>query len=366
MAVRWLGAIALAALVASVPARAQQRSVESMPDPKVQSLLDEFAGWPEERYYSLEAGERARLEMQLAGATEAGSWITAPGALSVERNHSLPLMLLTRIDAMREWEASEEANGILIASVLSDVPLGPCFAFPSNKRWSAGDWGSRHGRPPDADTRTVFTSRIRTLDARALCKIPWKAGRVALTYISYDQRSNTVITQLTGPAQPMERLPAARVAAFQRRSFPVDPAVDQFPSYVHTARHPEVIGDGIALRLPARIAETALGTIRIRLPAHTILERGLETDPDRPAALIPAEIVILKLDNPHRGVIQLTVPVFAKAGTSTQDGDVAEAYFSIDLYPHIQPSLAPGEYLAYLIVQEYIDGPVKIVVEPSS
>ena len=145
---------------------------------------------------------------------------------------------------------------------------------------------------------------------------------MALTYISYDQRSNTVITQLTGPAQPMERLPAARVAAFHRQSIPVDPAIEQFPAYVRTPRHPEVIGEGIALRMPARIAEAArpvpaLGTIRIRLPAHTILERPvLDMDPDRPAALIPAEIVILQLDNPHRGIIPLTIPVFAKAGTS--------------------------------------------------
>ena len=73
-----------------------------MPDPKVQSLLDIFAGWPEKRFYSLDAGERARLEMQLAGAAEAGSWIAAPGELSVERDNSLPLMLLTRTGAMRE------------------------------------------------------------------------------------------------------------------------------------------------------------------------------------------------------------------------------------------------------------------------
>jgi hypothetical protein len=336
-----------------------------MPDPKVQHVLDETAQWPEERFYSDDLETRRRIEWELAQAKDSGYWTAAPKKIAVEKRGSLPLLLMVHFTALREWEVSEEANAILIASALSGSPIEPCFAFPSSKRWRPGEWGSRHGDPPAADEQKIFTSQLRTLDARGLCNIPWQAGRVAITYMAYDWRAPTVITELTGPPVESKPIPADRAAAFRRSLFPDKLVMGQFPAYVSSQYHPEVSGQGIGLRVPGKIKASAknipaLGTARIPLPAHTMVDSA---DPDFPAALIPAEILVLQLDNPHRGVIPLNIPVYARPGQKLRTGDVAEAHFAIDLFRHIQPSLEPGEYLCYLVVQEHISDPVKIMVE---
>src|SRR5262249_16879849 len=155
-----------------------------------------------------------RFESELARATEYGYWTASPKAIPVEKLDTLPVLLMTRFSALREWEVSEEANAILIASPLSGSPIGPCFAFPSTKRWQTGEWGSGQGSPPDPEVQKIFTSQVRKLDARKLCEIPWQAGRVALTYISYDWRASTLITELTGPPAEAKRVSGERAAEF--------------------------------------------------------------------------------------------------------------------------------------------------------
>ena len=359
-----LGIVALIVVITSFPGVSQPRNVKSMPDPKIQNLLAEAAKWPEERYFSHDAETARRFETELSRSNAAGFWIAAPKSLAVEKRASLPLLLLAHFSAMREWEVAEEANAILVTSPLSSGPMQPCFAFPSDKRWQPGDWGSRQGAPPGPDERTIFTSQIRTLDARALCKIPWKAGRVAVTHISYDLRSDTIITELTGPPVETKPIPAERAAAFRRKLFPAKFEMGKFPSYAASTYHREVSGQGIGLRIPSNIAATAesipaLGTIRIPLPAYTWVEGH---DPDLPVALLPAQILILQLDNPHRGVIPVTIPVYADSGKTLHAGDVVEAHFAIDLYPYINPSLEPGEYLAYLVVAEFVSDPAKVII----
>lgn len=336
-----------------------------MPDPKVQQVLEEVAQWPEERFSSSDSETQRRFEWELAQAREAGYWTAAPKSIAVEKRDSLAMLLMVHFSALREWEVSEEANAILIASVLSGKPIEPCFAFPSSKRWGPGEWGSRHGDAPSPDEQKIFTSQIRTLDARKLCNIPWQSGRVAITYVVYDWRAPTIITELIG-SSPVETepIPAERAAAFRRSLFPEKLEMGNFPAYVPSQNHPEVSGSGIALRAPGTISANSkhipvLGTVRIPIPAHTIVEAA---GPDSPAALVPAEILVLQLDNPHRGIVPLTIPVYAEAGRKLRAGDVAEAHFAIDISAQIQPALDPGEYLCYLVVQEHVSDPVRIAV----
>lgn len=324
-----------------------------MSDPKITSLMTEIARWPDERFFAIDQNTVNQAEAYLSRADASGVWLAAPRNVDVTRQPRLPVLLMSRADAMRVWSVNDDANAMLVASPLSGAPLPPCMAYPSNKRWAPGDWGSRIGPAPDPSTAGIMTSQMRTLDARALCRLPWAAGRVALTYLAFDWVSNTVVTELQGPAAAPVGVSAESAAAYHERRLP---AAGQYPSYHHTPYHPPLAQPGAALRLPATMAAAvgrlpALGSVRLALPPQAMVAGA---EPGLPAALLNAQVLIVQRDKPQRGVVDLVVPVFGPAGVRPAAGAVVDAHFMVDLFPSVQPALEPGDYLAYLVVQEFI------------
>ena len=100
--------------------------------------------------------------------------------------------------------------------------------------------------------------------------------------------------------------------------------------------------------------------MRLRLPSHSLAEGS---DKSRPGAFLPASVLIMQVDNPQRGLIPLNIPINAQAGKTPQAGDLVDAHFAIDLYEEVEPRLEPGEYVTYLVVQEYLSDPVKFSIE---
>lgn len=325
-----------------------------MSDPKITSLMSEIARWPDERFFAIDQNTVNQAEAFLSRAEASGVWLAAPRQVDLARQSRLPLLLMSRADAMRVWSVNDDANAVLVASPLSAAPLAPCMAYPSNKRWAPGDWGSRVGPAPDASTAAIATTQMRTLDAKRLCNLPWMPGRVALTYLAFDWVSNTVVTELQGPPGPAPTgVSAAGAAAYHERRLP---AAGQYPSYHRTPYHPPLAQPGAALRLPATMVAAvgrlpALGTVRLALPPQAMVAGN---EPGLPAALLNAQVLIVQRDKPQRGVVDLVVPVFGLAGVRPAAGAVVDAHFMVDLFPSVQPALDAGDYLAYLVVQEFV------------
>lgn len=353
-----LAAVFLALLSLPPGSGAKERSANAMSDPKVVSLMSEIARWPDERFFAVDQVTVNQAEAFLSRAEAIGVWLAAPRRVDTTRQSRLPLLLLSRTHALRTWSVDTDANAVLVASPLEAAPLAPCMAFPSTKRWAPGDWGSLVGPAPDPSTAAVATSQLITLDARSLCRLPWTAGRVALTYLAYDWASNTVVTELQGPkGSATMGVPAASAAAYHERRLA---APGQYPSYHPTPYHPPLAQPGAALRLPTSMATAAgrlpaLGSIRLALPPHTLVTPA---EPGLPAALLNAQVLIVQRDKPQQGVVDVVVPVFGPAGVRPTAGSVVDAHFMVDLFPLLEPALEAGDYLAYLVVQEFVSAPV--------
>ncbi len=317
------------------------------------------------------------LERLLLTVKVEGMGLLAPATVDVGQHKRLPLLWLLRTSGRRSWEVQLVRNSALVAVDLSSGAVTVRHAFAGPKLPALAQLPvSRDGAVPERAQAASTRVDTRTLDARQIAKLPWRPGRMALTLLSYDWRTNTVLTELTGPppgpAGPVgvPRPEVLEVAEANRAALRSAEAALRVERSEATPAGNE--GPGAWMRVPPEAGAGANrivvhGLARVAVPGAALLA-GRPPEPEAresiPGAVLTLTVLVGGLDRPEPSQVVVRAPIFAKRVLKA--GQLVEAAFSLDLQATLRQPLQPSEhpYQLWLVAGEHVGGPWPLTLQP--
>jgi hypothetical protein len=318
---------------------------------------------PEESLWQDDPHAIADCERRLFDEDFTGIAIRAPRRIDTTVHASLPLWIALQSSGERDFQVPFRRNAVLVAVRLED---GTVAVSPPLR--TAKELSSRGGELQGDDTNPGGTFALRAaqvtfVDARPALAEHWMRGTWSITLLCHDWLSNRIEVELAGPV-----VRGARV-----RRLPEPPAGRgaAWPRYDDAVLAPPVPEAGVAFGVSASsTAGTAtlrvVGSFRVlvrswQLPevsddeAAAIDANATATPSGAPSAVIPATLFVTSLSQAVALRRDWMLPVF---GPSLVPGRPAVGTFAIDaLADRPDLALAPGRYVAYVVVDGRVSGP---------
>lgn len=308
---------------------------EGQPVSTSDQIADDILRLDDASFHGFGARQSSAIAARLADLRFEGLAIQAPAELDLARWTSLPVVVASGRTGLRAWEVDFDRNAILVAVNLKS---GAILAGPAHPSPEAPSF---HDDPPrPRPTRVNATSRsygAYGFDLRRALDLPWKPGAYAVTLISHDWVSNTVVTRLAARDEPA-------------------------PAPWLPARAGEA--EGIEFTLPSSEASPAAPypvRAAVRLP---LAPRSIVTAPPEHApglrALVPATLAVLAMDWQRPSRVDVAIPILGAAPMAP--GQIAEGSVTIDLRDRLGAPLSAGSHLLYFIAGRHIVGPKRIAI----
>lgn len=297
---------------------------------------------------TLNSAAKEDLERQgyqaLSGRSFDGLALRVPGRVDFRKQSTLPAIIAVEQSEERARAVPLPQNGV---AVITRLGSGGCwfampYALPANKN-PLPPGKEPPPPPPLPGASDMRIQGVRVADLRGE-KMPWEAGRFAVSVISAEWKTNTEIVALSdsdkSPAPGVPRKIKGRIGPG---------APDALPSFVKGSNHPELKGAGAALNLPANavpsgIQVPAFGSLRLKRDAEwPVTEDG--------KAAIPVTILL------KRPGILYPIAINIEAPVSVSGSDEAQAWFAVDLRAAAGQPLPAGKYFVYLLAGEHLHGP---------
>lgn len=328
---------------------------------------------PEQRFFEnagRELGNTGReffdMEIALLRADFNGVAINAPTNIALKQQATLPILIAIRKTGLRGWEVPRNANCMLIATDLSQRTVYFSRVFhdttPPNKIPMP-----EHKRPPPrpkpTDANAVSVSAgIDRIDARQVLSLPWEPGRYRFTVVVFDWMSNTVDVELTGgkttPAAnvpPLKLNPAAGtnhgLPTFLANATTLPPAEKNLPNATFQVALASAPSSQLKVTGKFSIVADAF-----HLPVAPYKIKEADGQEKIVAAAIPTTLVLVRKGGSNPSPRNWVLPVYADQPIKV--GDRVEGYFSIDALAEDKSPLAAGDYVAYLVIEGHMVGPV--------
>ena len=328
-------------------------------------ILSSVLDFSEDQFFAADRSVLGPREARLLDQDFTGIVVNAPRKIATSRRATLPLVLASRSSGERDWEVPVRENCILVGVNLDDGTVRMADPLATEKERT-----NRGGRetPPRGEKPTGLASegaQLTALEARKPLRIEWNTAKWALAMLNFDWRSNVVIVDLDG-----DRMPA--VSPVRSASPPPNPAcggpTKALPCYLPVPGTPPAPPSGAAFTLELGDEQKRLevrGAFAVTLRDRHVAPRGVvhELDGGRRedvAAVVPMTLAVLGLDWHEPLRFDWAVPVY---GPVARAGSTARGNFAIDAFAGSTPTpLAPGKYVAYLIVDDNIAGPQTLTV----
>lgn len=321
------------------------------PDPVATAIAIELLALPDEAFFTLDAAVTVSLQARLARLVQpplmsrpptGGSVplpelraIGAPRELDWHRRTSFPLLLAEIRGNQREWEVNAVQNRLLMMSNLSTGAVELMAPLDEKRRLPVRP-PSGSGPPPDAFNAGLSSIGVRQYELLRWFSRQQAQGRLALTVLDYDLKSNTVMVHGTGgstaPAEDVLARGATRLGVL-----PVAPTAGSV---------------GVTLQVPAMVSAVAPALLRaqVRLPRGRVTVVRAPAQASHPLTAA-ATLLLVQRDNPMPVLLDLAVPAAADAA-----GNIAAA-FDLDLGGALAGRAAAGNWLVYLVVGDTLTGP---------
>jgi len=299
----------------------------------VASILD----LTEKEFFSADRSVFAPRESRLLDMDFWGVAVNAPRQIWTDHHDKLPLIMATRFSGERGWEVRLRDNCILVGTNLQD--------------------GSVHF------ANALVTEKLTELDARGRLHIRWNTGIWSLGVIYYDWSSNTVVVDLKGDEEVKPRL------ARSVRPEPNPLGVPALPCYLPMPQTPQPPDSGISFRVEFRVEQGqqklnvfgafALPVRELHLPQQKVVHQFKDGRKENVAAVVPVTLAVLALDWDLPLRFDWAVPVY---GEELKVGLLARGCFAFDALPELDDKLPNGKYVAYVIIEGEVYGPVRFEI----
>lgn len=281
---------------------------------------------------------------------------------------TLPILLVEAQEPRRAAMLPDAENLTVVA-----VPLGrgpalatPLLATPKSGRRPVEQPRERPEPPPEDPNVTSRQIEVKALDANQELRLPWHAGRVAITIVQFDQTTNTAVVELVPPdsatpadaaASRAKAIHTVADAAALHQSVKATLEAKGFPRFGLTDRTPKLDKPGVKLAMPetAKLDEPTLpafGALRLAVTAQMLV--SCASAPELPRAIVNAVAVLVQENVRRPRTLAFELPIVAKEALKA--GDVVDLGFELDLAPLLVGAL-PGRSAVYLFAADVLDGP---------
>ena len=316
-----------------------------------QALMTDTARMPDEAFFDLDPPRLAVLQTAMGKAIRAATppapypdppypdplasiACAAPANVHLARHPTVPLLVLTHANGLREWMVRSDTNMLLVASDMETGAMRVIRPMDGDKRMR------EKGRSTDAPVPDTFEAMSTETGAERLNILDYgfdaRLGlHVALSVILYDVPSNVVSVRVISEERRIRRAPFAMPTPFLR---PL-PFAGQ---------------GGAMLKLPGVTVAGAVpflveGHVRLTPPTHAPLMRAAG---DTTQPLLPVSLLFVQKDRRAADSINLLVPVRRTAD------DMVEAGFRFDLWD--SGTVPPGRSMLYLVAGDQLAGPYEL------
>lgn len=357
------GNIELGGLLLVLALGAHGGPISVSPDPEVRMMSQaqrqavQLLTLPDEDYFAFDQARHRAVQSELSNLFGIGPGpastaslaerlafvaLGAPRQIDSSRHGEFPILIALRYSGQREWESHYQQNMWLVATDLNNGATQIGQLFRSDKRQRTPP-PSMTGAPPDPmNARAVHTS-VERIDLRRVFVRDWRPGRIAVTVIYYDWKSNTAVVEVQAEDRGVNPLPVGRPSSFLT-------SID--PSTLLSARV-----DAVAFVLQASVGGSALVSLAFDLPRADQL---VLLDGENNSPVLKANLLLLQLDDKWPVQFELTAPVAVYAAASGEARLRGAVRF--DLRTAAERPLA-GQYLAYLLAGDRVLGPRPIVLD---
>lgn len=323
---------------------------------------------PEQRYFENTDGsfrdlvdalsKNARSETAFRGVA-----INAPTSIALKQHATLPILMAIQQTGLRGWEVGIADNCLLVATDLNrrTVSFGGVIRDPPNKIPIPRSELPLDPKPTGTNA-TSISSGVDRIDAREILSLPWEPGRYSFTVVVFDWRSNTVDVELTDgktvPAAttpPLKLNPAAGtnhgLPTFLANATTLPPAEKNLPSAAFQVALASAPGPRLKVTGKFSIVADAF-----HLPVASYKVKEVDGKEKTVAATVPVTLLVFGKDDSRLVRGNWVLPVYADQPIKA--GERVEGYFSIDALAEDKFPLAAGDYVAYLVIEGRMVGPV--------
>jgi hypothetical protein len=330
---------------------------------EAQTRAIELLAIPEQEFYSL--GDEQTLVLQsriraLFGssgptATPTGGQplapadapllaIGTPAKVDIARRTTIPVLVASRNNGLRMWEAEFNQNTWIIAADLDSgaVTFGQPFIVGKREMQTVPSMSGP--RPDSVGISTTYTS-VRAAELRESCAIEWRPSRLAVTLVYFDRVSNSVRLELAGGESEPRALPPLSPTEFLTVSRTVAPA--------------GLAEQGLAISIPATVAAGGPVLVRavVNIPARGAALRSAADG----SKLLMASLLFLQKDARGMARIDLALPA-GLAGPAGAEQTV-QSTFALDARGRAGEHDLAGSYLVYFVAGEHVSGPYPLEVK---
>lgn len=323
-------------------------------------VISSVLNFTDNQFFSAGRGLLDSRESLLLDTDFSGIVINAPRVISAESHGKLPIIMASRLNGRRAWEARLRDNCILMGANLRDGTVLFADALAGDLKGKRPAAKKPKGPMPSQMEQEEYGAQLTELDARSVLDIPWVTGTWAFTVLYYDWASNTVTVTLKGKQKEGQ-------AHIQPVSPEYNPrGAGALPCYLPGPKTPKVPREGLTFAVDAspekgrqRLIVTGAFAVPVsdfHLPRQRIVHGFSDGRKEEVSAVIPVTMAVLALDSKTPLQFDWAVPVY---GAQLRAGMPAHGYFAIDaLATGSTPLLNAGSYICYLVVDGRIFGPL--------
>jgi hypothetical protein len=148
----------------------------------------------------------------------------------------------------------------------------------------------------------------------------------------------------------------SNVVAVNWRPKETRPAPQWKPGVLAVTKEDAATREGLLFHLPERVAAGAPVSLRANVSLPESQVSRLKADGNENRSILPATVLLMRLDQPTAFRLDVSVPVKKSAkGVNT--------LFAVDLRQAGKSQLPAGTYRTYLIVGSAIAGPVSVLLD---
>jgi len=339
-----------------------------------EEIMARILNLSEDEFFCADQSVFAPRESRLLDVDFSGVAVNAPRQIPTARRDKLPLIMATRSSGERDWDVRLEDNLILVGTNLQDGTVHFANALLTEKELQSRGGRQKVPKGPRPPGLALAAAQLTELDARGRLHIKWNTATWALGVIYYDWCSNTVVVELKGdeppqpsPAPSVHPPPNPNAGATEKWFFGLLRREKHiFPSYLPDSKTPKLSSSGLSFAVntkPKGGAKLAVRgvfstTAKARHVPESVTTHRFANGQERTVgAVVPLTLAIVGLDCQVPVRFDLAVPVYSNQ--KIQPGAPLRGYFAVDALSNEGRALAPGKYVAYVVMEGAIYGPVK-------
>jgi hypothetical protein len=297
---------------------------------------------PDSDYFSFDDARQVKLQQSLASLAHDGDLpgaplpepilaLGSPATIALDQRSSVPLLIGHVQTGLRNWQVNFESNLHLFVRNQSTGRL--LFAEPLiNMRRPRQPLLSGVGKPPDATAAGSVYSGVSLVDLRGKIGEAVTPGRLTVTAVVNELRSNSVSILLQGDTEKQS-----------------PPQLTTEPYVSYNLERQTTLPTKVIMRQTA----AALDTIPVGVAIQLNIDGPVPRSPSG-QLVWPFHVILIKLDERPR-IIPATVPIL-EIGRQTFN-----ALFEVDIRSAANASLS-GKYQVYIDVGREFLGPYQLSV----